>query len=265
MTSPADPAICALRAVHDELADRAGGFSDADIDGPSGAAEWTMAQLLSHIGSGAEIGLANLEASLSQLPAPEGSFNQSVWDRWNAMSPREQADSAIATDERLVAAYESIDDDVRNSLRIQLGFLPEPIGLDLAVAFRLNESTLHGWDAAVVDNAAATLNPAAVPVLLDALAGPLSFLIGWIGKSTVTDQVIAVRTTHPERELALTVGSSVALAPNLPSTPDGTLSIPAEALLRLFAGRLGSDSAPDRILLTGGVEMPALRAVFPGF
>lgn len=265
MTSAADPLISALRAVHDELADRSSAYSDADLDRPSGASEWTVAQVLSHIGSGAEIGLANLEASLDQAPAPADSFNQSVWDRWNAMSPREQADSAVAGDERLVAAYEGIDDDTRNALQIRLGFLPEPIGLDLAAAFRLHESTLHGWDIAVVDNAAASLNPMAVPVLVDALAGPLYFLLGWMGKGTVTEQVLGVRTTDPERELTLTVGTSVSLAPNLPSTPDGTLAIPAEALLRLLAGRLGLQHTPDRILLSGRLDLPALRAGFPGF
>lgn len=174
MTSAADTAIQALRAVHDDLVARVSGYTDVDLLRPSGAAEWTVAQVLSHVGSGAEIARAGLEAAQAGSPPPEQSFYQSVWDRWNAMTPREQADGCISSDAALVEGYEALDGASRNGLRLELPFLPEPVGLDLQAALRLNESTLHGWDVAVADDTVATLNPTAVPVLVSALTGPLS-------------------------------------------------------------------------------------------
>jgi len=69
MTSDADRAIEALRAVHDDLVGRVGGYADADLTRPSGASEWTVAQVLSHLGSGAEIALAGYRAALDGQPA----------------------------------------------------------------------------------------------------------------------------------------------------------------------------------------------------
>ncbi len=265
MPSAADAAIQSLRAVHDELAARVAGYADADLARPSGAAEWTVAQVLSHIGSGAEIALAGLEAARAGSPPPEQSFYQSVWDRWNAMTPRQQADGCVPSDAALVESYEELDDTSRNSLRLDLPFLPEPVGLDLQAALRLNESTLHGWDVAVADDTAATLNPTAVPLLVDALTGPMSFLVGFIGKSGGADGVLAVSTVDPHRQLRLRFGDPVALEASAADAADGTLTLPAEALLRLLTGRLGADHTPAGVTVTGPLDLAGLRAVFPGF
>lgn len=265
MTSPADATVEALGAVRDDLAARVGRFTDADLSRPSGAAEWTVAQVLSHLGSGAEIARAGLEAAVAGTAAPDQAFNESVWARWNAMSPRQQADGCLSSDAALVAGYEALDDATRNNLRFSLGFLPEPVGLDLAGALRLNESALHCWDVAVADDPAAAVSPAAVPVLIDAFAGPLSFLIGFTAKGIADGGVLAVHAADPERQLTLHVGEQVSFGPSSPDSPDGTLMLPAEALLRLLAGRLGPDHTPDSVTATGPLDLPALRAVFPGF
>ncbi len=154
MATAADIPIQALRVVHEDLAARVSSYADADLGRPSGAAEWTVAQVLSHLGSGGEIGLAGLAAAQAGSPPPEQSFSQSVWDRWDTMTPRRQADECIASDAALVAAYEGLDGATRSSLRVKLRFLPEPIGADMLAALRLNESALHGWDVAVADDPA---------------------------------------------------------------------------------------------------------------
>ena len=56
-----------------------------------------MAQVLSHLGSGAEIAHAGYRAALDGTPAPEQEFNQGVWDRWNARSPRTRRRSSSST------------------------------------------------------------------------------------------------------------------------------------------------------------------------
>ena len=101
MTTLADRTIAALRATHDGLAALVPGLTDEQLTGPSGASEWTEAQVLSHMGSGAEISLATLERALAGGPAAEQGFNQGVWDRWNAMTPPDQARNFLDHDARL--------------------------------------------------------------------------------------------------------------------------------------------------------------------
>jgi hypothetical protein len=65
VTSLADQVIAALRSGHDDLAGYAQGLAETALTGRSGASEWDVAQVLGHLGSGAEIGLARLEAALA--------------------------------------------------------------------------------------------------------------------------------------------------------------------------------------------------------
>src|SRR5689334_14418764 len=91
MTTLAARTIAALRREHDSLAGLVSTLSPEQLTGPSGATEWTIADVLSHLGSGAEITLAGLRAGSGEAEAPGPDFNQSVWDRWNALSPQDQA------------------------------------------------------------------------------------------------------------------------------------------------------------------------------
>src|SRR3954471_20240250 len=115
MTTPADRSIAVLRATHDDLAALVPGLTDEQLTGLSGASEWTVAQVLSHMGSGAEIGLATLERALAAGPAADPGFNQSVWDRWSAMALREQAAGFLDHDARLVTAFEALTADQRST------------------------------------------------------------------------------------------------------------------------------------------------------
>ena len=90
MTSLAVRTIDALRTEHDGLTALAANLSDDRLSGPSGASEWSVAQVLSHLGSGSEISLASLKAALGEGEAPDDDFNRSVWARWDAMSPTDQ-------------------------------------------------------------------------------------------------------------------------------------------------------------------------------
>src|SRR3954452_13072901 len=113
MTNLADQVIAALRSGHDDLSAYARELEDKDLRGPSGAGEWDVAHVLSHVGSGAEIGLGALERALSGGGRPPEGFNQSVWDRWNAMAPPEHRDESIEANRRLVERYESLDAKTR--------------------------------------------------------------------------------------------------------------------------------------------------------
>lgn len=264
MGTRADGPIAALRSGHDELVSFVAGLAEADLDRRSGSDEWTVAQVLSHLGSGAEIGLALLDAALAGSAAPGGEFNERVWDRWNTMTAREQADSFVTANEALVRRYEGLDEATRSELTIDLGFLPAPLDVAGVTGLRLGEFAYHTWDVHVAFDPDATLAPQAVEYLFE----PLGMLIGFLGR---TEELggrklsLAVRTTAPERSLGLELGESVAFS-DTPHHPDGELELPAEALLRLTVGRLAPAHTPAGTRLTSDrVTLDDLRKVFPGF
>jgi uncharacterized protein (TIGR03083 family) len=264
MTDRAVETIQALRTGHDALAARVRGLSTEELARPSAASEWDVSQVLSHLGSGAEISQAALERALDGAAAPDQEFLQSVWARWDAMSRTDRAAGFLTANESLVRRYEGLDERTRNDLRVDLGFLPEPVDLAGATGLRLSEFTHHAWDVAVVFEPGTPLAPEAVPLLFAPSAG----LIGFIGRADALEDrpvTIAVNTTAPERSFGLAVGESVSLA-DAPGHPDAVLTAPAEWWLRLVAGRHAPEHTPDTVRLTGGtLTLDDLRRVFPGF
>ena len=59
--------------------------------------EWTVADVLSHLGSGAEILGRRLEDSLAGVDTPDDAA-PAVWDVWNAKTPDAQAADALVAD-----------------------------------------------------------------------------------------------------------------------------------------------------------------------
>ncbi|MGI5212830.1 maleylpyruvate isomerase family mycothiol-dependent enzyme [Plantactinospora sp. CA-290183] len=263
MATLADQTIAALRSGHEELATLVRDLGPDDLVRPSGASEWQVSQVLSHLGSGAEINLAALSAARGDGAAPDEGFNRRVWDRWDAMPPAEHASAFLAADQRLVEAYESLGASDRAELRIDLGFLPEPVDVATTARFRLNEFALHQWDVEVAFNPYATVTPEAVGLLLDQVGG----MIGWTSRPEALDgrrATLAVRLSEPDRTYGLRLGERVELA-DAPEHPDGELAAPAEAWLRLVSGRLGPRHTPEAVRVTGPLGLDDLRRVFPGF
>ncbi len=264
MSDQADQTITALRTGHDELAALVGSMTPDDLTRPSAAAEWDISQVLSHLGSGAEIGLATLEAALKGTGNPGPEFNQSVWARWNAMTPSERAEGFLRADEALVKRYESLDSTIRAQLRIDLRFLPKPVDVATAAAMRLSEFTYHTWDIQVMSDPAAVLAPAAVELLLDRLG----MVIGFLGHSDALNGrrvTLAVQTTEPDRSFGLDLRDAVTLV-DTAAQPAGVLDAPAEAWLRLATGRLAPQHTPPTMQLTSDtITLDDLRRVFPGF
>ena len=262
MSTLADRTIEALRANRDDLATRVRGFSAADLDRPSGSSEWDVAQVLSHLGSGAEIGLEGLRRALAGEGGAPADFNQGVWDRWNAMSQQQKADGFLQSSESLLSAYEAIDAQTRLDLRVDMGFLPAPIDLAALTGMRLNETVLHAWDVRVAFDPRAGIPGPLAEVLLEQLSGPVSFFMGFLGKTAQlesTGVTLEVRTSDPTRVLGLSFDKSVTITA-APQSPDGVLTIPTEALLRLFSGRLSPDHTPDGVELTSSrVSLDDLR------
>ncbi|AGZ41700.1 maleylpyruvate isomerase family mycothiol-dependent enzyme [Actinoplanes friuliensis] len=261
MTTLADRTIDALRRRHDQLAAVVAALTPAQLVGPSGATQWIVADVLSHVGSGAEITLAGFRAAVDSTPAPDQGFNQGVWDRWNALSPEEQAPASITSDAALVDALEAVPADRRDGLRISMGFLPEPLPLAGYAGMRLNEAILHGWDVEVAVDPAATLDPESAQVLAEQLAGDLSFLLGFIGKPDTLGQPATVRIQGTPFSIVLD-GSARLTAD--PAEPTATFEGSLEAAMRLLAGRLRERDTAD-VKVSGNVSLDDLQRAFPGY
>jgi uncharacterized protein (TIGR03083 family) len=262
VTSPADRSIAALRATHDELAAVASGVSDEQLALRSAASEWSVAEVLSHLGSGAEISLATLRSAMDATPGPDQGFNQNVWARWNAMSPREQADGFLAGDEELVAALEALSVQERQGLQVKLGFLTSPIALGGYTGMRLNEAALHSWDVRVSVDPAAAIDAQTAAVLAEQFATDLSFLLGFTSKADAL-AVPAIVDIHGSG-FALVIADTVSLTTSA-SPPTATFSGQLEAAIRMLAGRLTTRHTPDDVEVIGNVSLDDLRRVFPGY
>lgn len=262
MTTLADRTIAALRASHDQLAALASELSDEQLTVPSGAADWSVAQVLSHLGSGAEIALAAQTAMLEGAPAPGQDVNQRVWDRWNAMRPRDQADGFVEHNGRLVASYEALTAEQRENVRVDLAFLPAPLRLASVAGMRLNESSLHSWDVRVAFDPAAALSAEAAQLLAEHLAGGVGFLIGFTGKADALAKPAVVEIQGGE--FGIVIADRVSLTDAVTS-PTATFVGPLEAAIRLIGGRLAAAHTPAGTEVIGDVTLDDLRTVFPGY
>jgi uncharacterized protein (TIGR03083 family) len=243
----------ALEASSARLASLIGRLSSEQLTSQSYASKWTIADVLSHIGSGAVIMRRGIDSAAGD-PVEDG-FNQSVWDAWNAKSPDDKASDALAEDRLLLDRVAALSDDERASFQRSMG--PFTLDLPTFLGLRLNEHVLHTWDIDVAIDPAATLPPDAVEIVID----NLGMIAGFGGKSEGNERDIAIHTTEPDREFLLKVGPErLSLEPSDTATA-ADVELPSEAFVRLVYGRLDPAHTPP------GVEAPALddlRKMFPG-
>ncbi|HTZ94113.1 MAG TPA: maleylpyruvate isomerase family mycothiol-dependent enzyme [Streptosporangiaceae bacterium] len=257
--------IATLRESHDRLAGLVQPMGPDQIRAQSYCRDWSNAQLLSHLGSGAEISLLGLPGALGQgEPVSRDAF-QPVWDVWNAKTPDAQAADAIETDERQVATLEGLSDAELAAMRTEFfGMQLDAIGI---IRMRLGEHVLHTWDLAVMQDPDATVQADAVGLLIDNVP---RFLAPRLGKPLPEPFVVRITTTDPARDYLLTSGESVSMTdwPGDLSESDADaaphVTMPAEALLRLSYGRLDPEHTPSSV--TGDPDaLDKLRTIFPGF
>jgi uncharacterized protein (TIGR03083 family) len=255
-TQPAEPAeLRALRASTDRLSRLVAPLDDAQLERPAYPVAWTIADVLSHVGSGAVIGQRRLDDALVDRATPED-FAPSVWDTWNAKSPRAKTTDALQADRALLERIEGIGEAERDALRFSMG----PMEFDFTgfVALRLNEHVLHTWDVEVALDPSATLPPDATALIVDQLE-----LIGrFTARPTGSTHTITVRTTAPTRRFIIELTPDGArFGPDDGSGP-ADLALPAEAMIRLVYGRLDAAHSPG--VKGDETALDELRRVFPG-
>jgi uncharacterized protein (TIGR03083 family) len=258
VTTASDPIpwLQALRASHDRLAAIVAGLDGAALRGQSYDTDWTIADVLSHLGSGAEISLLSVEAGVSGGEPPSPEAFQAIWDVWNARSPEDQAAQFLLADEALVARIEAFSADERARFRVQM-FGPQSFDLAGVLGLRLSEHALHAWDVAVALDLAARVAPDAVALLTETLP----MMTGWLSRKADEPRTVAVAVTSPDRSFTLDTGG-VSLVPGPADTAAAvSLTAPAEAFLRLVYGRLDDQAE----ISATGVTVADLQLVFPGF
>ncbi|MBW8826364.1 MAG: maleylpyruvate isomerase family mycothiol-dependent enzyme [Acidobacteria bacterium] len=254
MSSDAPILISLYRRLHDGLAARVGSLSPVDLKAQSYCADWTVAQVLSHLGSGAEIGLGVLAAVVAGEDLPGQEANVAIWDAWNAKSPETQAADFVTADEKLVQRWEALGDDEIGAIHL------ERFGMQLdgpaLVLMRLSEVVLHAWDVEVTFDDGATLDAEAVPWLLDRVP-LLAARMARPDAGGLAGARLVVATTDPAASYELDLGDPVTMTVADPSTAAADVALPAEALIRLAYGRLDPGHTPAGAVLPDG-----LRKVF---
>jgi uncharacterized protein (TIGR03083 family) len=252
-----DPWIRALRNSHDRLRAHVEPMDEAAVERRSYPTEWSIAQVLSHIGSGAEIFGLFLDAGLRGEDPPGQDTFGPIWQRWNERSPQAQCSDGLAADEKLLSSIESLDSGQRVGLRLNL------FGMDMdltgLVGMRLNEHAVHTWDVIVPDDPAATLAQDATGLMIDSLGR----IVAWAGKPLGTPLAVTVLTTDPDRTFALRSADVVTIQPGRVGEDGPELKLPAEALIRLVYGRLDPEHTPP--VQAEGIDLNDLRKTFPGF
>ena len=245
----------ALRNSADRLAALVEPLTSDELRQRAYPSEWTIADVLSHLGSGAVIARLRVDSALVGDDVGSAAMQQ-IWDEWNAKSPDDQATDGLHADRSLIGRLGSVADDERARFRLALG----PFDLDWSrfVGLRLNEHALHTWDIAVTADRTVGIPADAAELVVD----NLTLIAGFAGKPTGTDRTFTVRTSAPTRDFEITLRPDAVTFSATGPAPAPDIELPAEALIRLVYGRLDTDHTPP---VNGApADLDALRRAFPG-
>ena len=256
--------IGALRSAQDRLVALVTPLGPGELTRPSYDDEWTIADVLGHVGSQAEIFGSFLEAGLAGREPPGPDSFPPVWDAWNARAPEQKAADSLAANEAFVARLEGLSD--AELAGIDLNLFGMEVDAPTLARMRLSENAAHTWDIAVALDPAARIHPEPVALLMHTLAQLAQYTSRPDHRPEGRELRIHVRTTAPDEEYLLVVGDAVVLTPwTRGDDATAALDLPAEAFLRLIYGRLDVEHTPDAEITVDGVDLDDLRAIFPGF
>jgi uncharacterized protein (TIGR03083 family) len=254
--------IGTLRQSHGRLAGLVLPMAPEQVRAQSYCDDWSNAQVLSHLGSGAEIALLMLPGALGEAEVPGQEAFGPVWEVWNAKSPDEQAADALASDDKQIQALEALTDEQLAGISMSFfGMMQlDAVGM---IRMRLNEHVLHTWDLEVMNDPAATVPADAAGLLIDNVP---AFIAPRLGKPLGEPFAVRITTTGPDRDYLLTSGDGITMedwpAGGAADVPQVTM--PGEALLRLSFGRLDAAHTPSSVTGDPAV-LDKLRVIFPGF
>jgi uncharacterized protein (TIGR03083 family) len=251
----------ALRRSHQELAAFAETIAPNDHSRRSYCTEWTVAQVYSHLGSGAEIEVARIRAALAGDPPPDPG---PIWQRWNALSPAQAVGGFASADAKYLELIDELDPDTAHDIRVTMDSLQLP--LPTAMVLRLTEHALHSWDIYVAFDPTVEVGSYAADLLVDLYPREIITMVatrqvaGRAGKAALRVDIDSM-----PRTLRITFADSVSLQTAVPGdepTPTGHIRLPTSGTwARLFTGRLDDDHMPNGITSTGRPTLLDLRAL----
>ncbi len=133
----------ALRASQKRLAALVGDLGESELERPSYDDAWNVADVLSHLGSQAEIFGLFVDAGLEGREPPKEAFGP-IWGAWNAKAPAAQAADSLAADAAFLERFEAIDTE--RLARFELSFFGMEIDDAGMLGMGLGEHALHIWD-----------------------------------------------------------------------------------------------------------------------
>ncbi|MGH3391374.1 MAG: maleylpyruvate isomerase family mycothiol-dependent enzyme [Actinomadura sp.] len=251
-----------LHRSHTEFA-AAAAAKDADyFSAPSYCKEWTIGRVLSHMGSGAELGTLTIAAVRSGGDPLDDEGRQAVWARWDALDDAAVAAEYIRHEGAFLAEVESVDADEAASMEVP--FFTGPISLAEFVGLRLAEHATHRWDVEVMADKDARVGAAGVGFILTRVPTFGRFFAKPDQAPELAGRVVAV-DLGDDGAFTIDLHDGVSVPPGAPDTADATLRAPAEAFVRLVYGRLDEAHTPSDVRLSGDASIEALRRLFPGF
>jgi len=230
----------ALRASVDRLTSLVRPLDDDAVTRPAYPVGWTIADVLSHLGSAAVISRRMVADTLSGARTPDD-FNAAAWAEWNDKSPRAKTDDGLAAIEAFTSGLEAVSRADRKRFALEMG--PLELDWDAAVGMRLNEQVVHEWDVAVAIDSSATLPDDGAALVID----NLELIARFTAKPHGDPAVIEVATTRPDRAFAVVIEPDTVTLSPLPSATDPNLTMPAEGFVRLVYGRLDAEHTPATV------------------
>jgi hypothetical protein len=178
------------------------------------------------------------------------------------MSPDEQATSSLVADSAFLQRVDAVPAEQLDAL--QMNLFGSPADASRLLGMRLSEHAIHTWDVIVIRDPSAEVAPDAVAFMVD----HVEQVAARSGSNAGGPLEVEIVTSDPARTYRLSVGETVTLRPS--GSGDGvnpataTVHMPSESLVRLVYGRLDAEHTPESVK-ADGVDLDALRSVFPGF
>lgn len=253
--------LAAMHASSRRLADVVDGLSEAELSLPSMADEWSIAQVLSHLGSAAEISTGLLEGGIAgDQTGPDRAAIAPVWQRWDALPGPAQREAWRAADARHLQLLDSLDAEQRGSVRVP--YFAGLVDVSAYAGYRLSEQSVHAWDIEAARDPDAAIPAPEVQLLWERLDLVATRFRDADTLARLGTRQLTVTLTDSARILLLDLGGELHLYPCEPADPVGAVSGTAEAVLRLVYGR---NRDRDGVAVTGSVTLADLRSLFPGF
>ncbi|MGH3853534.1 MAG: maleylpyruvate isomerase family mycothiol-dependent enzyme [Pseudonocardiaceae bacterium] len=250
--------LAALHASSRRLAETVADLTDEELAMPSYASGWTIALVLSHLGSAAEIGTVLVQRGIDGDPTGPGERDtKPVWQRWDAMPAPEQRAAWREADACHLELLDSTD--IAN---VQVPYFAGLLSVPVYAGYRLSEQSVHGWDIEGALDPAATIPAAEAELLWQRLDRVATRFRDAETLARLKPGQVALELTKPRRTLCLDLGGELHIVPCEPGDPTATVWGTAEAVLRLVYGR---NRAEDGVTAAGAVTADDLRSLFPGY